>query len=381
MNEDRVPVRPQLRLRRFPVETMPDNSMCVIVAQSEGGKTTLGIDLMYHKRHLPAWYLFSTSEGCSQRLSQIIPKIYTKTKFDLDKLKKIYNHQERKMRRYTRERSEAERRAVPDDELPIEERFKKNPCVGGYFEDCFSDTKLFGKPIVKDLFKNGRHRMMFSIVPCQYVMDLKPELRNQVKYWFILREDNPETRKKLFTHVGGACKTFEIFNEIMDQCTHDYRCVVIDNISKSRNIEDRVFWYKADLHPAFRVGCTRYWKFHKRNFTESKCVDEDEAMARAKLRSARQRMRRGAHRLVPPGALRGANGATHRFGGAVEMRGADNYLLDTTSMAAAFQQGNNTLETMLFGKQRERQFDVAMLPTPDNSVAAGAVLPYPVNGT
>ena len=281
------------------------------------------------------------------------------------------------MRRYTRKRSEAERRAVPDDELPIEERFVKNPCVGGYFEDCFSDTKLFGKPIVKDLFKNGRHRMMFSIVPCQYVMDLKPELRNQVKYWFILREENPETRKKLFKHVGGACKTFEIFNEIMDQCTHDYRCVVIDNISKSRNIEDRVFWYKADLHRAFRIGCTRYWKFHKKNFCDkSKRVDEDEAEARAKLQRARQRRRRGAHRLVPPGSLRNdRTGPAPGFAGAVEMRNCNNYMLDTTSMAAAYQQGHAALEDVLLGKTKQRQFDVAMLPTPENSDAAGAVVP------
>lgn len=352
------PPRPQLQLRPFPVERMPDNAMCVIVAESEGGKTTLGVDLMWHKRHLPAWFLFSTSEGCSQRLSQTIPPIYTYPTFDLEALEKVYKHQEHKIKKYTRKRSEAERRRLPDDELPIEERFEKNPCVGGYYEDCFADKKLFNKPIIKDLFKNGRHRMMFSIVPMQYIMDLPLDCRKQVKYWFLLREDSPETRKKLFHQVGGACKTQEIFDEIMTQCTPNYGCVVIDNICKSKKIEDRVFWYKAKIRPAFRVGAARYWRFHSINFRDnSNRTDPDVEEARAAL--GRQRRRR-----VPPTRLCHdvpLQQAQHPLlAGAAAQR-----YLGTPSMVEVFNHGRQQqacVEEMLCGATRSRKFDVAMLP-------------------
>lgn len=284
--------RPTLKLKRFDPYTMPDNASCVILAESGGGKTTLGVDLMHTKRHLPAWSLFSTSEGCSQRLSQTIPATYTYTTLNHAALTKIYNSQQRRMIKYTRKRSVAERRMIPDDELTITDRFVKNPCIGTYFEDCFNDKKVFNKPIVQDLFKNGRHRMIFSILPCQYVMDIPQACRPQVKYWFILREDRPKIRRKIFDEVGGACKTWELFNEIMDQCTNDFGCIVIDNLSKSPNIEDRVFCYRAKLHKAFRVGCRRYWKFHKKNYNGgAKARDPDAEEAKRMLGRKTKRSR------------------------------------------------------------------------------------------
>lgn len=362
--------RPTLQLRRFPIEQMPDNSACVIVAESEGGKTTLGVDIMWHKRHLPAWFLFSTSEGCSQRLSQIVAPCYTYSKFNLEALAKIYKHQEQKIQKYTRPRTEEERRRIPDDELPLEERFFKNPCVGGFYEDCFANKKIFSKDIVRDLFKNGRHRMMFSILPCQYVMDLPPECRNQVKYWFLLREDSPETRKKLFNHIGGACKTLDIFNEIMNQCTNDYGCVVIDNINKSKHIEDRVFHYRAKLRPAFRVGSSRYWQFHDKNYViNSNKYNEEEEEARRRLGRARQR--------VPP---------THNpFMLCTTPYGQDQYQgtyndnqnqnqneLNSPSMVSMYNRGQQRIEDILTGNKRTPKFNVAMMPATNTTTASSA---------
>ncbi len=292
MPDDAGPL--SIQLKKFKPWKMSDDATCVIVAQSEGGKTVLGIDLMYHKRHLPAWYLFSTTEACSGRLAQTIPPSYTYPTFDLEALAKIFKHQQAKINSYERELSDEEKikyKNVAKDELPIEVRFKKNPCIGGYYEDCFASKKIFLKPLVQDLFKNGRHKKMFSILPCQYIMDLPIDCRQQVKYWFILREDRAEVRKKLFTHIGGACGTFDIFNAIMDSCTNEYGCVVIDNRCKSREITDRVFWYKAAVHEPFKVGCARYWKFHKLNYQEVKAEEYDpyEDEARAALGRKRKR--------------------------------------------------------------------------------------------
>lgn len=350
-----APPRPQLQLRKFDPRQMPDNATCCIVCESQGGKTTLGIDLMYHKRHLPAWFLFSESEGCSQRLSQTIAPLYTYSTFNTEKLEAIYNHQESKIKRYTRPRSEADRRLVPDDELSNEERFSKNPCVGAYFEDCFGERKKFSIAAVQNLFKNGRHRMFFSIIPCQYVVDLPISCRKQVKYWFLLREDSREVRQKLFKHVGGACRTFEVFEEVMKITQSDFKCIVIDNICKSKDITDRVFWYKADLHPAFRVGSLRYWRFHKLNYKPRETVHEAEEEARQRIEMAKHRKKYGKaaslqrHRKMPPHvhtSVPNGSGA-----------GGADYLY-TPSLNDAYNQGVQNLDDLIQGNRRKTKFDV-----------------------
>ena len=53
--------------------------------------------------------------------------------------------------------------------------------------------------------------------------------------------------------------TFEIFCQVMDQCTENYECLVIDNTTKSNKLEDTVFWYKANTAPPFRVCNDEYW--------------------------------------------------------------------------------------------------------------------------
>ena len=68
--------------------------------------------------------------------------------------------------------------------------------------------------------------------------------------------------------------TYEIFSQVMDQCTSNYECLVIDNTTKSNKIEDMVFWYKADNHPAFKLGAPEFWQHHSRNYDNS--VDEED---------------------------------------------------------------------------------------------------------
>ena len=40
--------------------------------------------------------------------------------------------------------------------------------------------------------------------------------------------------------------TFESFAQVMDQCTENYECLVINNNAKSNKLQDQIFWYKAE---------------------------------------------------------------------------------------------------------------------------------------
>ena len=52
---------------------------------------------------------------------------------------------------------------------------------------------------------------------------------------------------------AGMFPCFEVFCAVMDQCTENYECIVINNNAKSNRIEDQVFWYKASSHPPFEL--------------------------------------------------------------------------------------------------------------------------------
>ena len=57
-----------------------------------------------------------------------------------------------------------------------------------------------------------------------------------------------------------------MFNQVMNSCTENFECLVLDNTSRSNKIEDCVFWYKAKLHDNFRIGSPALWNFHQKNY-------------------------------------------------------------------------------------------------------------------
>ena len=99
----------------------------------------------------------------------------------------------------------------------------------------------------------------------KYSLGISPELRSNFDFIFLLGEDIITNRKKLYDHYAGMFPTFEIFCQVMDQCTQDYECLVIHNNAKSNKLEDQVFWYKASDHEDFRVGSSEMWEYSTRH--------------------------------------------------------------------------------------------------------------------
>tara|TARA_Y100000991_G_C21692640_1_gene230103 strand:- start:260 stop:538 length:279 start_codon:yes stop_codon:yes gene_type:complete len=57
--------------------------------------------------------------------------------------------------------------------------------------------------------------------------------------------------------------TFESFCQVMDQCTENFECLVINNNAKSNKLQDQIFWYKASAHNDFKLGSKEYWDISK----------------------------------------------------------------------------------------------------------------------
>jgi hypothetical protein len=76
-----------------------------------------------------------------------------------------------------------------------------------------------------------------------------------VDYTFIFREHD-EQENSLW-YYARMFATFDDFCQVMDQCTNNYECLVIDNTS---SLTDQVFWYKAEPQSDFKMCNPAFWK-------------------------------------------------------------------------------------------------------------------------
>ena len=147
-------------------------------------------------------------------------------------------------------------------------------------DDCLYDNSWVKDPNIRSMFMNGRHYKLLFIITMQYALGIPPNLRTNIDYVFILRENYVSNRKRLYENYAGMFPSFETFCQVMDQCTENYECLVIHNNAKSNKLEDQVFWYKAEPHQEFQIGASEFWAANN-NYDEDS-EDEDFVLAKKK---------------------------------------------------------------------------------------------------
>ena len=120
---------------------------------------------------------------------------------------------------------------------------------------------------------NGRHWKIMLVITMQYPLGIPPNLRTNIDYVFILREQYIANRKRIWENYAGMFPTFESFCQVMDQCTENFECLVINNNAKSNKLNDQIFWYKAQNRADFKLGSKEFWDISKDLGSD----DEDEA--------------------------------------------------------------------------------------------------------
>eukprot|EP00899_Mesostigma_viride_P019065 jgi/Mesvir1/2715/Mv02104-RA.1 len=153
---------------------------------------------------------------------------------------------------------------------------------------------------------------VFFMFISQYTMDITPDIRGNVDYVFALHENIIMNRERLYRNFFGVVPTFEAFCEILDQCTQNYECLVVDHTSESNKIEDVIFWYKATPRehrtiadsttaiplptaptPREHIGSPAFWKYGTPNYDPKKDSGSD-----SEKDDANQRRRRSNTRVV-----------------------------------------------------------------------------------
>ena len=78
-------------------------------------------------------------------------------------------------------------------------------------DDCIYDQSWVKDKNVRSLFMNGRHFKILFIITMQYALGIPPNLRTNVDFVFILRENFVNNRKRLYDHYAGMFLPLKCF--------------------------------------------------------------------------------------------------------------------------------------------------------------------------
>ncbi len=249
-------------IRKFEMRMIPQDAVVIFIGRRRTGKSTLVKDLLFQHQDMPVGTVISGTEESNDFYKKMIPPLFIHGEYSpiiiatfCKRQKMISLRVKEEMERYGQTRSDPRSFLIMDD--------------------CLYDDSWLHDRNIRYLFLNGRHLKVFFLITMQYPLGIPPMLRTNVDFVFILREPSPNNRQRIFNNFGSAFPSFQFFCDIMDQCTQNYECLVINNNSLSNKLEDIVYWYKAEMHGDFRIGAPEFWRASEMQM-KKKSTDEDD---------------------------------------------------------------------------------------------------------
>lgn len=245
-----------LELKKFDMRTISFKSnenkgpVVVLIGRRDTGKSFLVRDLLYYQQDIPIGVVIAGTEEGNGFYSKLVPKLFIHHEYNTAIVENILKRQKTVLRQMKKEI----------------EAYKKTTIDGRTFvilDDCLYDSTWSRDKMMRLLFMNGRHWKIMLIITMQYPLGIPPTLRTNIDFVFILREPYIANRRRIYENYAGMFPTFESFCQVMDQCTENYECLVINNNAKSNRLHDQIFWYKADNHNDFKLGTKEYWDLSK----------------------------------------------------------------------------------------------------------------------
>jgi hypothetical protein len=245
-----------LDLRRFDMKSIsfkPNESkgpVGVLIGRRDTGKSFLVRDLLYYHQDIPIGTVISGTEEGNGFYGKLVPKLFIHNEYNTAIIENILKRQRGVLKQIRKEMEQFKRSTI-------------DPRTFVILDDCLYDNTWARDKMMRLLFMNGRHWKVMLLITMQYPLGIPPTLRTNIDYVFILREPYIANRKRIYENYAGMFPTFESFCQVMDQCTENYECLVINNNVKSNKIQDQVFWYKAEAHNDFKLGSKEFWELSK----------------------------------------------------------------------------------------------------------------------
>ena len=242
----------KFNMRNIKFEAKKDSCgpVIVLIGRRDTGKSYLVRDILYYQQDIPIGTVISGTEAGNGFYSKHVPKLFIHDEYNSAIVENILKRQKQVIKQIKKET----------------EVYKRSNIDGRTFvilDDCLYDAGWTKDKMMRLLFMNGRHWKVMLIITMQYPLGIPPNLRTNIDYVFILREPYIANRKRIYENYAGMFPTFESFCQVMDQCTENYECLVINNNAKSNSLKEQIFWYKAEPHGEFKLGSKEFWELSK----------------------------------------------------------------------------------------------------------------------
>lgn len=245
------------QLRKFNIDMIKErceidsrkSPMIVIIGKKDTGKSFLVRDILFNcKDCFPVGTVISATEVANEFFQHMVPSKFIHDKYRPEIVTNVIKRQMNVKQTRNNDKK------VKGGSSNID------PRAFLILDDCLYDAKAWiNEDSTRYVFMNGRHVDLATMITMQYPLGITPNLRTNVDFVFILRENILSNRRRIYENYAGMFPTFEMFCSFMDQCTENFECLVICNNVNSNRLEDQVFWYKAADHPPFRLCDTSLW--------------------------------------------------------------------------------------------------------------------------
>ena len=245
-----------LDMKKFDMKNIsfrPDENkgpVVVLIGRRDTGKSFLVRDLLYYHQDIPIGTVISGTEAGNGFFAEHVPKLFIHDEYNSAIIENILKRQKTVLKQIKKE-------------MEVYKRTNIDPRAFVILDDCLYDNKWTKDKLMRLLFMNGRHWKIMLVITMQYPLGIPPNLRTNIDYVFILREPYIANRKRIWENYAGMFPTFESFCQVMDQCTENFECLVIDNNAKSNKLQDQIYWYKAQNHSGFKLGSKEFWELSK----------------------------------------------------------------------------------------------------------------------
>lgn len=203
----------ELHVRKFDINKIKDSSNIVIIGRRCTGKTVLARDILYNKHAISDKYIIHFDE--SAYYTQKLPFVSTFASYHPLIIGEIIKRQLIKS---------------------VNAAVIMDTCCFERVDNCMSH-----------IFTHNIRLKLLNILVTSYGTRYSNEVLKSIDYVFIFHENTMQNRKLLYECYAGMFPTFEVFCAVLDQCTKNFNCLVIDNTITSDKFEDHIFWYKVDI--------------------------------------------------------------------------------------------------------------------------------------
>lgn len=235
----------ELKIEKFNLSKIADDATVVVAAPRKSGKSVLAREILYYKRDIPVGVVISGTEQMNKFYQAFVPKQFIHYKYSRELIANLLKRQKKIVKSYQKEIKQY-------GSSRIDPRFFL------VLDDFSSDNKFTRHPEFITLFERGRHYHMFILCIINSPKVITTTIRDNTDYVITFSIPNYNMKERLYS-AYGITPTKQMFYKILDSVTGDYGCLVMNPLSKQNALNKKLFWYKANFPPKFKIGDMQFW--------------------------------------------------------------------------------------------------------------------------